>query len=326
MVAYVIRRLLWAIVLLTIISFVTFVIFLKLPTADPAILRAGRNPTPEIVAAIRDQFGLDQPWYVQYWKYVHGIVLHLDFGFSYQNNTSVRGEIFSRLPVTAGLVIGGMLVWLLVGIPIGIVSALRRGRASDRLLMGGALLMISAPVYWLGLVALYLFSKDVGLLPIFDGAGTYPLGGQTLFSDPLAVVPTLLLPWIVLAASFAAIYARFVRASLVEVMSDDFIRTARAKGLRERRVVLKHGMRATAAPIVTLLGLDLGILLGGAILVETVFNIPGIGRLSYDAIQRGDLPVVQGVVIVGAAIIILLNLLVDLAYAALDPRVRSATR
>jgi peptide/nickel transport system permease protein len=325
MVVYVIRRLLWTIVLLALISFVTFVVFLKLPSADPAILRAGRNPTPEIVATIREQFGLDRPWYVQYWLYMKELVLHFDFGFSYQNNTSVRTEIFSRLPVTAGLALGSVLVWLAAGIPIGIVSALRRGRAADRLLMGGALLLISAPVYWLGLVALYLFSKDVGALPIFDGAGTYPLGGETLFTDPGKVVPSLLLPWLVLAAGFAAIYARFVRASLVEVMSEDFIRTARAKGLRERRVVLKHGMRATAAPIVTLLGLDLGILLGGAILVETVFNIPGIGRLSYDAIQTGDLPVVQGVVLVGAALIILLNLVVDVVYAILDPRVRSAT-
>lgn len=325
MVAYVIRRLLWAIVLLGVISFVTYVVFLKLPSADAAILRAGRNPTPEIVAAVREQFGLDRPWYVQYWLYMKNLVLHFDFGYSFQNNTSVRSEIFSRLPVTAGLALGSMVVWLAIGIPIGIVSALRRGRAADRLLMGGALLLISAPVYWLGLVALYLFSKDVGVLPLFEGAGAHPLGGETLFSDPVAVIPSLLLPWLVLAASFAAVYARFVRASLVEVMSEDFIRTARAKGLPERRVVLKHGMRATAAPIVTLLGLDLGILLGGAILVETVFNVPGIGRLSYDAIQRGDLPVVQGVVLVGAALIILLNLVVDVVYAILDPRVRSAT-
>lgn len=325
MVAYVIRRLLWTIVLLGVISFVTYVVFLKLPSADAAILRAGRNPTPEIVAAVREQFGLDRPWYVQYWMYIKNLVLHFDFGYSFQNNTSVRSEIFSRLPVTAGLALGSMVVWLAVGIPIGIVSALRRGRAADRLLMGGALLLISAPVYWLGLVALYLFSKDVGVLPLLDGAGAYPLGGETLFNDPVAVIPALVLPWLVLAASFAAVYARFVRASLVEVMSEDFIRTARAKGLPERRVVLKHGMRATAAPIVTLLGLDLGILLGGAILVETVFNVPGIGRLSYDAIQRGDLPVVQGVVLVGAALIILLNLVVDVVYAILDPRVRSAT-
>lgn len=326
MAAYIIRRVLWTVVLLTIISFLTFVVFLKLPSADPAVLRAGRSPTPEILKAIRDQFGLDHPWYIQYWRYVKGIVLHFDFGFSYQNNTSVRTEIFSRLPVTAGLSLGGVVIWLLIGIPIGIVSAIRRGQLADRLLMGGALLLISAPVYWLGLVSLYLFSKGFGVIPIFDGSGSYPLGGETLFNAPGRVIPSLLLPWLVLAASFAAFYARFVRASLVDVMSEDFIRTARAKGLRERRVILKHGMRATAAPIVTLLGLDLGVLLGGAILVETVFNIPGIGRLSYDAIQNGDLPVVQGVVLIGAALIILLNLLVDIAYTVLDARVRAATR
>ncbi len=325
MAVYVLRRLLWTIVLLAIVSFVTFVVFALLPSADPAVLRAGRNPTPEVVAAIREQFGLDRPWYVQYVKYLEQVVLHFDFGYSYQSNVSVRSEIFSRLPVTLSLVLGGVVVWLAVGVPIGIVSATRRGRLPDRLLMGLALIAISAPVYWLGLVALYVLSKDVGVLPVFEGAGSYPLDGGSLFTAPLRVAPALLLPWLVLAASFAAIYARFVRASLSEVLGEDYIRTARAKGLRERRVVLKHGMRVTAVPIVTLLGLDLGVLIGGAILVETVFNIPGMGRLSYDAIQRSDIPTVQGAVLVGATVIILLNLLVDVLHALLDPRVRSAT-
>lgn len=326
MAAFVFRRLLWTIALLAIVSFVVFVVFVQLPSADPAVMRAGRNPTPEVVAAIREQFGLDQAWYVQYAKYMQQVVLHFDFGYSYQSNVAVKSEILARLPVTLGLALGGVIVWLLVGIPIGIISAVRRGRAADRMLMTGALVAISAPVYWLGLVALYVVSKDVGLVPIFQGAGTYPVSGASLFTDPVGVAPSLVLPWLVLAASFAAIYARFVRGSLVEVLSEDYIRTARAKGLRERTVVLKHGMRATAVPIVTLLGLDLGILIGGAILVETVFNIPGMGRLSYDAIQRGDIPMVQGAVLVGASVIILMNLVVDILYALLDPRVRSPTR
>jgi peptide/nickel transport system permease protein len=326
MAVFVLRRLLWTVVLLAIVSFVVFVVFVQLPSADPAILRAGRNPTPEVVAAIREQFGLDRPWYVQYAKYMEHLVLHFDFGYSYQNNVAVKSEILARLPVTLGLALGGVVIWLAVGVPIGIVSAVRRGRLADRLLMTGALVAISAPVYWLGLVALYLVSKDVGVVPLFQGAGTYPVSGASLFTDPLGVAPALLLPWLVLAASFAAIYARFVRGSLVEVLSEDYIRTARAKGLRERRVVLKHGMRVTAVPVVTLVGLDLGILIGGAILVETVFNIPGMGRLSYDAIQRGDVPMVQGAVLVGATVIILLNLVVDVIQAVLDPRVRSATR
>jgi peptide/nickel transport system permease protein len=324
MAAFVLRRLLWTLVLLVIVTFVTFLVFVQMPSADPAVLRAGRNATPEIVAALRDQFGLDQPWYVQYGKYVQHLVLHQDLGYSYQNNVSVGSEIVARLPVTLSVAIGSVLIWLAVGIPIGIISAVRRGRMSDRLLMIGALAAISAPAYWLGLVALYLLSKDIGVLPIFEGAGSYPSGGQSLFTAPAQVAPALVLPCLVLAASFAAIYARFVRASLSEVLAEDYIRTARAKGLRERTVVLKHGMRSTAVPIITLLGLDLGILLGGAILVEIVFNIPGMGRLSYEAIQRGDIPTIQGAVLLGAALIILLNLVVDVAQAVLDPRLRKA--
>jgi len=324
MAAYVLRRLLWTVVLLAVVSFVTFVVFVQMPSADPALLRAGRNPTPEVVAAIREQFGLDQPWYVQYLKYLQQLVLHHDLGYSYQSNVSVGSEIVARLPVTLSLALGAVVIWLAVGIPIGIVSAVRRGRVSDRLLMVGALVGISAPAYWLGLVALYLLSKDIGVLPLFEGSGAYPTGGESLFTDPARVAPALVLPCLVLAASFAAIYARFVRASLSEVLAEDYIRTARAKGLRERTVVLKHGMRSTAVPVVTLLGLDLGILLGGAILVEIVFNVPGMGRLSYEAIQRADIPMIQGAVLLGGLVIILLNLVVDVVQALLDPRVRSA--
>jgi peptide/nickel transport system permease protein len=322
MAAYIARRLLWMVVLLLVISFLTFLIFYTLPAADPALLRGGRQPSPELIATIREQLGLDRPFYVQYLKYLDRLVLHFDFGRSYQNQVSVRSQIFERLPATAGLAVGAVVVWLLAGIPIGILSALKRGRFADRAAMGAALVAISAPVYWLALVALYLTSKDIGVLPIFDGAGSYPANGHNVFTHPFEVAPTLFLPWLVLAASFAAIYARFLRSNLLEVMGEDYIRTARAKGLRERRVILKHGVRSAITPIVTILGLDLGILLGGAILTESVFNIPGIGRLAIDSIQKSDLPTVQGTVIVGAFFIIALNLVVDVVYAFLDPRVR----
>jgi peptide/nickel transport system permease protein len=321
MLTYILRRLLWMIVLLLLISMLTFVIFYLLPAADPAVLRAGKQPTPELVRSIKHELGLDRSLPVQYWLYLKKIVLHFDFGRSYQNNVSVRSQIFDRAPNTASLAIGGVLVWLLVGIPVGIISAIKRGRWADRIAMGSALVAISAPVYWLGLVGLYLFSKDLGLVHIFDGSGSYPDQGN-LFTRPFATAPTLFLPWIVLAASFAAIYARFLRGNLLEVMSEDYIRTARAKGLPERTVIFKHGVRSAITPIVTILGLDLGILLGGAILTETVFNIPGIGRLAFDSIQKSDLPTVQGTVLLGAFFIIVLNLIVDIVYAFLDPRVR----
>jgi peptide/nickel transport system permease protein len=321
MLTFIIRRLLWMVVLLLVISFLTYMIFYKLPAADPAALRAGRQPTPELLKSIRETLGLDKPWYVQYGKYLQRLVFHFDFGFSYQNNVSVRSQIFDRLPATATLAAGGAVVWLLVGIPVGIVSAIKRGQWMDRLAMGSALVAISAPVYWLGLVSLYLFSKDLGKFPLFEGQGAYPNTG-TILSNPGGVIPAMILPWCVLAASFAAVYARFLRGNLLETMSEDYIRTARAKGLRERVVVFKHGVRSAITPIVTILGLDLGILLGGAILTETVFNIPGIGRLAFDSIQKSDLPTVQGTVLMGAFFIILLNLVVDVVYAFLDPRVR----
>jgi peptide/nickel transport system permease protein len=321
MITFIIRRLLWMVVLLLVISFLTFVIFYTLPAADPAVLRAGRQPSPELLASIRETLGLNDPWYVQYLKYLERLVFHFDFGYSYQNNVSVREQIFDRLPVSATLAAGAAVVWLLVGIPVGIISAIKRGTWMDRLAMGSALVAISAPVYWLGLVSLYLFSKDLGQISLFEGQGAYPSTG-TILTNPGGVIPAMILPWCVLAAAFAAIYARFLRGNLLEVMSEDYIRTARAKGLNERVVVFKHGVRSAITPIVTILGLDLGILLTQAILTETVFNIPGIGRLAFDAIQKSDLPTVQGTVLIGAFAIIMLNLMVDIVYAFLDPRVR----
>ncbi len=321
MLRFIVRRLLWMIVLLLVISFLTFIIFYLLPAADPATLRAGRQPTPELIATLKETLGLDKPWYVQYGKYLERLVFHFDFGFSYENNVSVRSQIFDRLPATAALAVGGAIVWLLIGVPVGIISAIKRGKSADRVAMGGALLAISAPVYWLGLVSLYLFSQGLGKIGIFKGQGTYPNTGNVL-TDPWGVISSLILPCIVLAASFAAVYARFTRGSLLETMGEDYIRTARAKGLAEHRVVFKHGLRAAITPVVTILGLDLGGLLGGAILTETVFNIPGIGRLAFEAIQKSDLPTIQGTVLLAAFFIILLNLVVDVIYGFLDPRVR----
>jgi peptide/nickel transport system permease protein len=318
MVRYIIRRVAWMVVLLALVSAVTFVIFYALPSGDPAALRAGRQGSPALIAQIRTQLGLDDPLYLQYWHYMKAVVLHFDFGFSYQSSQSVRESIVSRLPATISLSVGALIIWLVVSLPIGVISALKRRSLLDRVTMGGALLAISAPVYWLALVSLYLFANDIGAVPLFDGANTY----VGITEDPGRWMGSLLLPWLVLAAGFAAFYARLLRSNLVDVMSEDYIRTARAKGLSERRVIWNHGVRAAITPVVTVLGLDIGILLGGSILTESVFNIPGIGRYAYEAIQTADLPAIQGTVLFGAFFIVVANLIVDIAYAFLDPRVR----
>ena len=318
MLTYIIRRLLWSVLLLFVVSFVVFLVFYTLPASDPALLRAGRNPDPALVKILDKRYGLDKPFYVQFWFYIKALVLHFDFGRSYQNNVDVRPYIFERLPATISLAIGAAVIWLLIGIPIGILAAVKRGTWIEKAAMGVALIGISAPVYWLGLVSIYLFSTDIGQFPIFDATGNY----ANIWDNPSQWFSSLLLPWIVLAVSFAAIYARFMRSNLVDVLDEDYIRTARAKGLKERRVIFRHGVRSAITPIITIFGLDLGILFGGAILTETVFNIPGIGRLAYDAIQKSDLPIVQGTVLIGALFIILMNLFVDILYAFLDPRVR----
>jgi peptide/nickel transport system permease protein len=329
MAAYIVRRILWVFVLLFVITGITFIIFTVLPAADPALLRAGRQPSPELVASIRKQFGLDDPKIVQFFRYVGQILpfvnsqgdadsfLHINFGYSFQSNTLVLPEIISRMGPTIMLTGGAVIIWLAVGIPIGMISAVKTGSWLDRLTMGVALIAISAPVYFLGLVALFLFDDDIGRFPLLPGSGAF--GDAHSF---IGKCGALIMPWCVLAASFAAVYARFLRGNLIDTLQEDYIRTARAKGLSERRVIFLHGVRAAITPIVTLLGLDIGILLGGAILTETVFNIQGIGRFAYEAIVRFDLPVIQGTVLFGAFFIVTMSLIVDILYAFIDPRVR----
>ncbi len=318
MTRYIARRVLWVGVLLFVVSLLTFVVFYLFPSADPAVLRAGRSPTPERIEAIREQLGLDRPWTAQFAEYFKNLVLHFDLGYSFHNDVPVKDAIFERLPATISLALGALVVWLTVGIGVGIISATRPGSLLDRVAMGGALVAISAPVYWLGLVSLYLFANDIGVFKVFPGQGSY----VPLTDDPVAWFQSLLLPWCVLAATYAAIYARLLRSTMIDTLSQDYIRTARAKGLRERRVVMRHGLRGAIAPVVTAAGLDLGVVLGGAILTESVFNIPGIGRQAFDAIIQADLPVIQGTVLFGAIFVVLANLVVDILYAYLDPRVR----
>jgi peptide/nickel transport system permease protein len=318
MTTYIIRRVLWGILLLFLVSALTFLFFYIFPAANPAVLRAGRNASPATIAHISHELGLDKPIYTQYFDYMKGIIFHFNFGYSYYSGASVLSLILNRLPATLSLTVGAVVLWVVISVPIGIISAIRRGSWLDRSAMGGALLFVSMPVFWLGLLVLFLFASDIGRFPVFPGASTYV--GLTV--SPTQWFTSLLLPWFVLAATQAAIYSRLLRGSLLEVMGEDYIRTARAKGLTERRVVFHHGVRSAITPVVTVLALDIGALLGGAVITETVFDIPGIGRLNYTAILHTDIPIVQGTVLLAAAFIVVANIVVDIGYAYLDPRVR----
>jgi peptide/nickel transport system permease protein len=317
--AYIVRRLLWVIVILLVVTLITFVIFFLLPTGDPAVRFAGRAPTPETLAEVRRQFGLDKPWYQQYGIFVKNLVTGDEYGwpglgFSFDTRSPVRDELFERAPRTIMLAVGAAIIWLIFGVSIGVISAIKRGSLIDRFAMGFALFGVSAPVFWLGLMALYIFWQRLGWLP---GTGYVPFD-----ESPSGWFTHLIMPWIVLALLYAAFYARITRGSLLETMGEDYIRTARAKGLSERTVVFKHGLRASLTPVVTMFGMDIALLIGGAVITETVFNIQGLGNMAITATFQDDLPSVLAVVVVAAAAVAIMNLIVDIVYAWLDPRVR----
>jgi peptide/nickel transport system permease protein len=318
---YIIRRLFWVIVVLLVITLFSFIVFYILPPGDPAVSFAGHTPTPQTLKVIRHNLGLDKPYYVQYARFAKRLFLGDEygwpgFGFSFATRTPVRDVIFSKAWVTLQLALGAAVVWLLLGVPIGVISALKRRTITDRAAMGFALFGVSAPVFWLGLVGLFVFSYKLKVAP---GAGFTSFG-----DSPYQWFTHLLMPWCVLAVLFAAFYARMVRGNMIETMSEDYIRTARAKGLPERTVVMKHGLRSSLTPIITMFGLDFGQLVGGAIVTERIFNIPGLGNYTVDAVFRDDLPVVLAVVVFAALGITLMNVVVDVVYAYLDPRVRYA--
>ncbi|HEY5987865.1 MAG TPA: ABC transporter permease [Streptosporangiaceae bacterium] len=335
MITFIVRRLIATVFLLIIVSMITFSIFFLLPrlagqtTRGLASQYIGRNPTPAAVHAIEQQLGLDAPLPVQYGRFLRGIVLgeHFDsgtnkaycpppcFGYSFKNQQPVWPMMISSLPVTASLAIGAAILWLVGGVAIGVISALRRGTLFDRFSMGTALAGVSLPIFFTGLISLALFSYK---WPIFPNVQFVPFT-----QNPLLWARNLVLPWVTLAFLYAALYARLTRAGMLETMSEDYIRTARAKGLQERTVIVKHGLRAALTPIITIFGMDLGALLGGAVLTETTFSLHGLGQFTILAIDNQDLPEILGVTMLAAFFIIIANLVVDILYAVVDPRVRA---
>jgi len=320
MISYIIKRVLWAILVLLIVVFITYLIFFMLPSGDPAVRLAGKNPNPLLLAQIRAQFGLDHPWYVQYFLFLKHAFFGDQYGWpglglSFTSKVPLKNIIFERIAVTAQLAFGAAIVWLVIGLSVGILAALRPHTLGDRAAMGVAVLAIAMPVFVLGPLALYVFWFKLHWLP---GTGYYALGRYG-FSPWFG---HWVLPWCVLALLYAAFYARLTRSNLMEAMTEDYVRTARAKGLSEKRVVLKHGLRAGLTPIVTVFGLDLALLLGGAIITESIFNLPGIGQLTVQAVGGQDLNAIAVITLVVATFVVVANLIVDILYAFLDPRVR----
>jgi peptide/nickel transport system permease protein len=316
---YIARRLGWVVVTVALVTLLTFAIFFLLPTGDPAVRFAGKSPREETLQQIRQQFGLDHPWYHQYAIFVKNFFAGDEYGwpglgFSYDSRVPIIDEIKDRAPRTIALAVGASIIWLIMGVGIGIISAVKRGTAIDRGAMGFALFGISTPVFLLGLIFLFVFWQKLGWAP---GTGYVPFS-----ESPKDWFAHLAMPWVVLALLYAAFYARMTRGNLLETMGEDYIRTARAKGLSERKVVLKHGLRSSLTPVVTLFGMDLALLVGGAVITETVFNLQGLGAWTVRATFRGDLPAVMAVTLLLAAIVAVMNMLVDILYAYLDPRVR----
>jgi peptide/nickel transport system permease protein len=316
---YIARRLVWTAIVIALVLLLTFVVFYKLPAGDPAVRFAGKAPTPELLTAIRERLGLDHPWYVQFGHYVKNFFVGDQYGwpglgYSFGGGVSVLNEVTTRAPRTLLLIAGAAILWLVGGVMIGILSAVKRRTWIDRTAMGFALFGISTPVFWLGLMALYIFWRQ---LHITGGTGYVPIT-----QDPGAFFSHMILPWVVLALLYAAFYARVTRNTLLETLGEDYIRTARAKGLSERRVIFKHALRASLTPIVTMFGLDIALLVGGAVITESVFNIQGLGWLAINSALSQDLPTVLGVTMLTAAAVAIMNLLVDIVYAFLDPRIR----
>lgn len=327
---YLIRRLLWAFVLFFAVTVVTYVIFFIIP-ANPAALVAGKSATQEDIERAERFLGLDQPVYVQYAKFVHRLLPVTvkdsrpafktpSLGTSFASRRNVNDVVLRAAPVTASLVFGGAVLWMLVALPIGILSALRPRSLLDRAGMVFVLVGISAHPVWIGLILAYIVAYKLGLAPISGYCDM--INPSTDCGGPIDWAWHMMLPWMTFAFIFSAQYVRMIRAQVMETLSEDYVRTARAKGAPESRVLFSHVLRNALLIVVTMLGMDIGLALGGAIFTEMVFGLPGLGKVALESIYGYDLPIVQGIVVFGTLAIITFNLFVDLFYAMIDPRIR----
>lgn len=334
MIRFILRRLFGAVVVLLVVSVVTFATFQLAPLlshTSPVYYYIGKIPYPPgsvQLNALEHRFGFDLPLPQQYWVWLHGILFGrtLDngtgdvvrcaapcLGYSFRLNTPVTTLIARAFPVSLSITIGAAILWLVGGVAIGTVSALQRGKLVDRVGMTVALAGVSLPIFFTGPILLLIFEFTLKWLP--------DVSYGDIIGDPAQWLRSMLLPWMALAFGSAALYARLTRANMLETMGEDFIRTARAKGVSRGAIVVKHGMRAALTPIVTIFGMDIGTLVGGMVITETVFNLRGVGYLSIQAIQQQDLPIIMGVTIVASMGVVLANLMVDILYAVVDPRV-----
>jgi peptide/nickel transport system permease protein len=315
LIAFIIRRLLGAILVLIAVSFITYLIFIKIPGGDPAFRIAGRTATAQNIADIREKLRLNDPFYDQYWAMMKS--LFNGSLVSYSSQLNVVDQIKAGIPATFSLCIGAAIIWLFFGVLVGIIAAVTAGRWPDSAITTLALIGISLPVFWLGLISRYLFAEGHPFAFMPDG------GYVPFTANPWQWFVHLLMPWWVLAILFIGFYGRVLRSNILDTINEDYVRTAKAKGLPYRRVMLKHVLRNSLIPIVTLFGLDFAAVIGGsAILTETVFDLKGVGWYAAQAVQDLDLPPIMGVTIYATFFIVLFSVIVDLLYAYLDPRIR----
>ncbi|HXH34764.1 MAG TPA: ABC transporter permease [Plantibacter sp.] len=331
MVGFLARRLLAMLALLLVVSFITFTLF-QFGPADPAAAACGQECTPDRVAQARVALGMDQPFFAQYLNYLSGFFTSRQIGApgaetlcswpclgkSFQTNENVTDVIMRALPYTLSMAVGAVLLWTVAGVGFGLLAALRKGRGADKLIVGAASVGVSMPIPVTGLLLLLIFVSTLHWLPFTSNSISSPFGP----AGPGAWFLNYLLPWVALAVLFSAQYIRVTRNTMIETFGEDFMRTARAKGLDQRSIIFRHGVRAGITPVITMLGLDIGALLGGAVLTEQIFSVPGLGFTAVRAAMSGDLPVTMALTMLAAFFIITANVVVDLLYAAVDPRVR----